>query len=345
MNRFWNFTTDGDTGERTLYLCGVIAEEPWYGDEVTPAAFKAELLAAEGDIIVWVNSPGGDMLAASQIYNMLMAYKGNVTVKIDSIAASAASVIAMAGKKVLISPTGLIMIHDPASVAIGNTDEMRKAIQMLDEVKESIINAYEMRTGLSRARLSHLMSSETWLNANMAIELGFADDLLFKANKEQQPANGQYMAENGYTFSCKTVSNSLLAKIAAKMHKAAPAVTAVIQPPGAEPTAPPDYEPPDPPFVDAVPREAVGAAATEAPRGLLFHRYRIGGDGLIKEARIVPPTAQNLRAMEADLRGFVQDHLDIAEDRLTLLCEQVVRNHDPCISCATHFLKLRIERD
>ncbi|HQQ75845.1 MAG TPA: nickel-dependent hydrogenase large subunit [Thermoanaerobaculia bacterium] len=105
------------------------------------------------------------------------------------------------------------------------------------------------------------------------------------------------------------------------------------------------YEPPDPPFVDAVPREAVGAAATEAPRGLLFHRYRIGGDGLIKEARIVPPTAQNLRAMEADLRGFVQDHLDIAEDRLTLLCEQVVRNHDPCISCATHFLKLRIERD
>jgi coenzyme F420-reducing hydrogenase alpha subunit len=105
------------------------------------------------------------------------------------------------------------------------------------------------------------------------------------------------------------------------------------------------YEPPDPPFVDAVPREAVGAAATEAPRGLLFHRYRIGGDGLIREARIVPPTAQNLRAMEADLRGFVQDHLDVAEDRLTLLCEQVVRNHDPCISCATHFLKLRIERD
>ena len=250
MNRFWNFTTDGDTGERTLYLCGVIAEESWYGDEVTPAAFKAELLAAEGDITVWVNSPGGDMLAASQIYNMLMAYKGNVTVKIDSIAASAASVIAMAGKKVLISPTGLIMIHDPASVAIGNTDEMRKAIQMLDEVKESIINAYEMRTGLSRARLSHLMSSETWLNANMAIELGFADDLLFKANKEQQPLDGQLMAENGYTFSCKTVSNSLLAKIAAKMHKAAPAVTAVIQPPGAEPTAPPDpvaAEPPDPP--------------------------------------------------------------------------------------------------
>ncbi len=105
------------------------------------------------------------------------------------------------------------------------------------------------------------------------------------------------------------------------------------------------YEPPEPPFVELVPREATGAAATEAPRGLLFHRYRIGGDGLIQEARIVPPTAQNLRAMEADLRGFVQAHLDLPEETLTLLCEQVVRNHDPCISCATHFLKLKIDRD
>jgi len=266
MNKFWNWVRDEDSGERTLYLCGVIAEESWFDDDVTPAMFKKDLLSGEGDITVWLNSPGGDMLAASQIYNMLMAYKGDVTVKIDSIAASAASVIAMAGKKVLISPTGLILIHDPASVAIGNTDEMRKAIQMLDEVKESIINAYEMRTGLSRARLSHLMSSETWLNANMAIELGFADDLLFKANKEQQPLDGQLMVENGYTFSCKTVSNSLLAKIAAKMHKAAPAVTAIIQPPGAEPKAPPDpvaAEPPDPP-APTVPEETVPPAAPAA---------------------------------------------------------------------------------
>jgi len=105
------------------------------------------------------------------------------------------------------------------------------------------------------------------------------------------------------------------------------------------------YEPPEPSFVEAVPRAGTGAAATEAPRGLLFHRYRIGADDLIADARIVPPTAQNLRAIEADLGGFVQTHLDLPEERLTLLCEQVVRNHDPCISCATHFLKLRIERD
>ena len=141
------------------------------------------------------------------------------------------------------SVNGCVKVIDPEIIL----ERASEGLLLLDEVKESIINAYEMRTGLSRARLAHLMSSETWLNANMAIELGFADDLLFKVNKEQQPANGQHMAENGYTFSCKTVSNSLLAKIAAKMHKAAPAVTAVIQPPGAEPTAPPDYEPPDPP--------------------------------------------------------------------------------------------------
>lgn len=216
MNKCWNWVKDEDTGERTLYLCGVIAEESWYEDEITPAAFKAELLSGDGDITVWLNSPGGDVLAASQIYNMLMDYKGNVTIKIDSIAASAASVIAMAGTKVLISPTGLLMLHNPASVAIGNTDEMRRAIQMLDEVKESILNAYELRTGLSRAKLSHLMDSETWMNANMAIELGFADDLLFYESRDKQPAKLPGALEDGYTFSCKSVSNSLLAKIMLK---------------------------------------------------------------------------------------------------------------------------------
>ena len=104
------------------------------------------------------------------------------------------------------------------------------------------------------------------------------------------------------------------------------------------------YEPPAPSFVEATARDATGAAATEAPRGLLYHRYEVGADGLIRDARIVPPTAQNLRAIEADLGGFVQGHLDLPEETLTRLCEQVVRNHDPCISCATHALKLRIER-
>ena len=181
MNKFWNWVRNEDN--RTLYLNGTIAEESWFDDDVTPAAFKAELLSGEGDITVWINSPGGDCVAASQIYSMLMDYKGAVTVKIDGIAASAASVIAMAGTTVLMAPTALMMVHNPLTVAMGDSEEMKKAIALLDEVKESIINAYEIKTGLSRARLSHLMDAETWLSAHKAVELGFADDLLFPAWK------------------------------------------------------------------------------------------------------------------------------------------------------------------
>lgn len=164
--------------ERTLFLNGTIAEESWFDDDVTPQIFKEELNSGGGDITVWINSPGGDCVAAAQIYNMLTDYKGNVTVKIDGIAASAASVIAMAGTQVLVSPVSMLMIHNPATMAFGDHAEMQKAIDMLGEVKESIINAYERKTGLSRAKLSHLMDAETWMNANMAVELGFADGFI-----------------------------------------------------------------------------------------------------------------------------------------------------------------------
>ena len=116
MKKFWNFSNlvEGDeTLERILELNGTIADESWFGDEVTPKMFKYELLKGSGPITVWINSPGGDVIAASQIYTMLMDYKGDITVKIDGIAASAASVIAMAGTKVLMSPTSLLMIHNP----------------------------------------------------------------------------------------------------------------------------------------------------------------------------------------------------------------------------------------
>jgi coenzyme F420-reducing hydrogenase alpha subunit len=104
------------------------------------------------------------------------------------------------------------------------------------------------------------------------------------------------------------------------------------------------YEPPDPPYVEVPPRAGVGHGATEAPRGLLYHRYEIDADGAILSATIVPPTAQNQPAIEHDLLQVVQDNLDLGDPALTLLCEQVIRNYDPCISCATHFLDLRITR-
>jgi ATP-dependent Clp protease, protease subunit len=198
--------------ERILFLNGTIAEESWFDDEITPALFKDELNSGEGDITVWINSPGGDCIAAAQIYNMLMNYKGNVTVKIDGIAASAASVIAMAGNKVIVSPVSMIMIHNPATIAAGDTLEMQKAIAMLDEVKESIINAYEIKTGLSRAKLSHLMDAETWMDANSAIEMGFADEIMQKNTEDDELE----VPSVSMTFSRASVTNSLMEKLSEK---------------------------------------------------------------------------------------------------------------------------------
>ena len=197
MKRFWKWKNQAETDtERTLFLNGTIAEESWFDDDVTPQLFKEDLLSGSGDITVWINSPGGDCVAAAQIYNMLMDYKGNVTVKIDGIAASAASVIAMAGTKVLMSPVSMLMIHNPMTVAMGDAAEMEKAIDMLASVKESIINAYEIKTGMSRAKISHLMDDETWMDANKAVELGFADDVLSRPTlKKEEDDEEEIMAE------------------------------------------------------------------------------------------------------------------------------------------------------
>jgi len=216
--KFWNWKNQTETAERTLFLNGTIAEESWFDDDVTPQLFKDELNSGEGDITVWINSPGGDCVAAAQIYNMLTAYKGNVTIKIDGIAASAASVIAMAGNKVLMSPVSMMMIHNPATIAFGDHNEFAKAIEMLDEVKESIINAYVIKTGLSRTKLSHLMDSETWMNANKAIELGFADDVIREGKSEDE-------MDTAVMFSRKAVNNALFNKVTAKVQKTKPKVT------------------------------------------------------------------------------------------------------------------------
>lgn len=208
MKKFWNWVKNEDG--RTLHLDGVIAEESWFGDEVTPKQFKSELNNDGGNITVWINSPGGDVFAASQIYNMLMDYKGDVTVKIDGIAASAASVIAMGGGEVYMSPVSMMMIHNPMTIAFGDTAEMKKAIQMLSEVKESIINAYELKTGLSRTKLSHMMDDESWFNSKKAVELGFADEIMFQEESDQDSS------DEGIIYNKMAVVNSFLHKLPQK---------------------------------------------------------------------------------------------------------------------------------
>lgn len=179
--RFWNW---GDAQE--LYLYGTIAEESWADDDVTPELFREELMKETGPITVWISSPGGDTVAASRIYSMLMDYPHPVTVKIDGIAASAASVIAMAGSSVLMAPTALMLIHDPMTVAMGNEHDMEKAIDVLSAVKDSILDAYELKTGLDRKTLARMMSEETWMDAKKAVELGFADGIL---SRDERPAD------------------------------------------------------------------------------------------------------------------------------------------------------------
>ena len=232
--KFWNWkkVKNQETGaeERVLELSGTIAEDSWFDDDVTPQLFKDELNSGTGDITVWINSPGGDCVAAAQIYNMLSNYKGKVTVKIDGIAASAASVIAMAGDTVLVSPVSMLMIHNPATIAWGDHAEMQKAMDMLSEVKESIINAYVLKTGLSRPKLSHLMDAETWMDANKAVELGFADEIMTraKAEPEKEPEEGEGdtdgeeeekkfpPAPSSMLFSRRAADNALLNKVIAK---------------------------------------------------------------------------------------------------------------------------------
>lgn len=249
--KFWNWVKNEGELEstRTLFLNGEISDETWYGDEVTPQLFKDELNADSGDITVWINSPGGDVFAAAQIYNMLRDYKGHVTVKIDGLAASAASVIAVAGDTVLVSPVAMMMIHNPATLAMGNTKDMEAAIAMLNEVKESILNAYVDKTGLSRNKLSKMMDDETWFNAKKAVELGFADKVLFTAEEkpkkkpeededpdekeegketeedgegDEDEKKKKFPFQNAYAYSRKSVADSFLNKVTDKAPETVP---------------------------------------------------------------------------------------------------------------------------
>ena len=249
--KFWNWVKNEGELEstRTLFLNGEISDETWYGDEVTPQLFKDELNADSGDITVWINSPGGGVCASAQIYNMLRDYKGHVTVKIDGLAASAASVIAVAGDTVLVSPVAMMMIHNPATLAMGNTKDMEAAIAMLNEVKESILNAYVDKTGLSRNKLSKMMDDETWFNAKKAVELGFADKVLFAAEEkpkkkpeededpdekeegkepeedgegDEDEKKKKFPFQNAYAYSRKSVADSFLNKVTDKAPETVP---------------------------------------------------------------------------------------------------------------------------
>lgn len=263
MKKFWNFIRD-ETGERVLRLEGPIDEESLWGDEVTPAAFRDELDSEEGDVTVWINSPGGNVFAAAEIYTMLCDHKGRITVKIDAIAASAASVIAMAGDTVLMSPVSMLMVHDPMTIAMGNARDMEKAIDTLNEVKESIINAYVKKTGLTRSRISRLMENETWMNARKAVELGFADAILFTDGEEEGSDNEREVEAAWQPYSTRAMGQAILNRLVPVADNHAGTDEAATEPPVEETYAePPTGGLTDPPQIGMDGRTPDGAVPYE----------------------------------------------------------------------------------
>ena len=176
--KFWNFKAKGpDIGELMLY--GDISSSTWYGDEVTPTQFKKDLDAL-GDIKnleIYINSGGGDVFAGQAIYSMLKRHKASKTVYIDGLAASIASVIAMVGDKIVMPNNAMMMIHRAWTFAAGNKDDFRKLADDMEKIDESIIWVYSEKTGIDAAGIGAMLDVETWINAEDAVKMGFADEI------------------------------------------------------------------------------------------------------------------------------------------------------------------------
>jgi ATP-dependent Clp protease protease subunit len=186
---FWNLVNVVDGGEPMIELDGYISEYSWFDDDVTPKMFRDDLNAhgAGGPVTIRLHSYGGDVIAASVMHGIIKDYPGQVTVQIDGIAASAATVVAVAGDHIQMQETAYFMIHDPSMVffmAQINIEDMSKMLDSLKAVKEGILNAYKTKTGLSRTRLSKLMADETWMDAQKAADLGFVDEIIRGESKK-----------------------------------------------------------------------------------------------------------------------------------------------------------------
>jgi ATP-dependent Clp protease, protease subunit len=220
MSKFWNFikneATETTPESVELRIEGDIVDDgdvwvyEWFGESATaPNAFKEELGQFKGnDLTVWIDSYGGSVFAGASIYNALKEHDGKVTVKIDGKAMSAASVIAMAGDEILMSPVAVMMIHNPLVGAYGNMHDLRKTADILDTVKESIVNAYATKTGRSRNKISQMMDDESWMSANVAVKEGFADGVLY----QDEPFDITNMKE--FSFNRLEVVNSANKSIA-----------------------------------------------------------------------------------------------------------------------------------
>ena len=178
-NKFWQFRNQADSKVGELLLYGIIESASWWGDELTPKSFKKDLDAL-GDIEqlnVYVNSEGGDVFAGQAIRSMLKRHKAYVTGYVDGLAASAASLILTGCDKVIMPANAMQLVHNAWTVAMGNSNDFRKIAEDLDKIGESVISAYQEKTGLNESEIKKIMDAETLMTAAEAVELGFADEI------------------------------------------------------------------------------------------------------------------------------------------------------------------------
>lgn len=165
-------------------------------DATSPKDVFDALSSTDEDVEVIINSGGGDVFSGSEIYTSLKEHQGNVNVKVVGVAASAASVIAMAGSKIEMSPTAQMMIHNASSIAVGDNREMQTAYNMLTSANKAVANAYIAKTGKSEQEITDLMNEETWFSADTAVEQGFADSKMFNESAPRLVANSGQMLSN-----------------------------------------------------------------------------------------------------------------------------------------------------
>lgn len=269
MKKFWKVSDEVSSNGKELYIDGVISDESWWGDEATPNQLREELQAfANGQpLTVVLNSVGGDVFAGLAMYNALRELNSEVTIRVDGLAASIASVIAMAGDKIIMSPGSMMMVHRPSTIAWGNVEEMQKTIELLETIEESIFPIYADRTGLSLEEVTELVNAETWMSAERAVELGFADSLAKSVKKtvEEEPQNSMHA---GFAFSMKATSEAIVKSV--PHLEAEPEAPVEEQPPVETPPAEPETpeqpeEVPPTPVDDPKPEETPVEAPTETP--------------------------------------------------------------------------------
>jgi len=190
---FWRFrnSTETESGEPELEFYGYISEFSWWEDDITPKLFKDDLYknGMGGPITIRMNSGGGEVFAASVIKSIIVEYPGRVTVRIDGLAASAATIVAMGGDVIKMQDSAYFMIHDPSAVAWGTIDEFKRVLKLLETIKEGIIDGYLGKTHLGPEKLAKMMTDETWMTAQEAYGYGFIDEVIVTSDKKMNFKN------------------------------------------------------------------------------------------------------------------------------------------------------------